>query len=244
MRIAKRLIRGVALPVLALGLIISPSSAADVLQCVPYARELSGIRIHGDAWTWWSQAKGNYRRGYEPKPGAVISLANSSVMPLGHVAVVSRIVDDRHILLRHANWSAPGLIEQDVLAIDASAENDWSQVRIWWGQGHQMGARLNPVNGFIYPRKINEEAILEPGEIAREDQPAPIQTAPRHFTRPTLASVDASGETSGEARPGRPRLQLDPALFRMARDSTVSTGRPERTLAMILRDVRREARLR
>jgi hypothetical protein len=28
------------------------------LQCVPYARQVSGIQIYGDAWTWWDQAAG------------------------------------------------------------------------------------------------------------------------------------------------------------------------------------------
>lgn len=216
MRIAKRLLKGATLPILvpilASGIIISPLQASDVLQCVPYARDQSGIRIHGDAWTWWNQAKGNYQRGSTPKPGAVLSLANSEVMPLGHVAVVSRVVDDRRILLNHANWSAPGLIEQDVLAIDASTDNDWSQVRIWWGQGQQMGARLNPVNGFIYPRPLSVEA-------------APAQMH-------TIA-----------ARSRGPRLMIDPALFRATRDSEVSNGKGMRTLAMIVRDVKREARL-
>ena len=30
------------------------------LQCVPYARQVSGIRIYGDAHTWWDQAEGRY----------------------------------------------------------------------------------------------------------------------------------------------------------------------------------------
>nr|WP_234151359.1 CHAP domain-containing protein [Sphingobium sufflavum] len=232
------MIRGVAVPLLAMGIIISPSLAADVLQCVPYARELSGIRIHGDAWTWWNQAEGLYRRGNEPKPGAVIALANTDAMPLGHVAVVSRVVDDRRILLRHANWSGPGLIERDVLAIDASAENDWSQVRIWWGQGQQMGARLNPVNGFIYPRTVNQRAVYAATQAERDEGEDDAPTG--HFAKPVVvAQRDTLPRPSGD----RPRLTIDPALFRMARDSSVTTGRPNRTLAMIVREVKREARL-
>ena len=30
------------------------------LQCVPYAREHSGIKLFGDAYTWWDQAEGKY----------------------------------------------------------------------------------------------------------------------------------------------------------------------------------------
>jgi len=28
-------------------------AAARPLQCVPYARQLSGLDIRGDAWSWW-----------------------------------------------------------------------------------------------------------------------------------------------------------------------------------------------
>ena len=37
--------------------------APPYLQCVPYARQVSGIRIFGDAHTWWGQAEGRYARG-------------------------------------------------------------------------------------------------------------------------------------------------------------------------------------
>jgi hypothetical protein len=33
------------------------------LQCVPYARLVSGVAIRGDAWTWWDQAAARYSRG-------------------------------------------------------------------------------------------------------------------------------------------------------------------------------------
>src|SRR6478672_2506999 len=38
-------------------------------QCVPYARDYSGIQIFGDAWTWWTQANGRYARGQLPIRG-------------------------------------------------------------------------------------------------------------------------------------------------------------------------------
>lgn len=229
MKIARRLADCVALP-LALTAMTPAVATEGVLQCVPYARQLSGIRIRGDAWTWWDQAKGRYARGNNPKPGAVIALANTDVMPLGHVAVVSRIVDDRHILLRHANWSGPGLIENDVMAIDSSPQNDWSQVRIWWGQGQQIGARDNPVNGFIYPEKAMPQALLDRSTPER-DEAASIRPAILIKAAPKAAMP--------------PRLPIDPSLFRKTRDSYVSSGGPApvRSLAMIMRDVRREARL-
>ena len=46
--------------------------ADDYLQCVPFARMLSGIQIFGDAWTWWQKAAGRYAQGFVPKAGAVL----------------------------------------------------------------------------------------------------------------------------------------------------------------------------
>jgi hypothetical protein len=138
-----------------LGILLAASGAgqalASPLQCVPYARDRSGIDIHGNARTWWGKAAGRYARGSEPRVGAVVAMAPSRAMPLGHVAVVEKIVDDRHILLDQANWSSPGQIEQGVLAEDVSDAGDWSEVRVWYAPISALGARVNPVFGFIYP---------------------------------------------------------------------------------------------
>ncbi len=127
------------------------------LQCVPYARQISGIQIYGDALTWWEQAEGRYAKGRKPKPGAVMSFAPYGRMELGHVAAVSRVIDSRTVLLRHANWSPidgrRGQIEDDVRAVDVSERNDWSQVRVWYAPIGNLGTTAWPVNGFIYPDK-------------------------------------------------------------------------------------------
>lgn len=146
----------------ALVLILAPSgnaarAQADAgLQCVPYARQLSGIQIYGDAHTWWQQADGRYARGAQPVVGAVLSLPAHSSMPLGHVAYVSRIVSKREIRLDHANWSPiagrRGQVERDVRAVDVSANNDWSQVRIWYAPIQALGTREYRANGFIYAK--------------------------------------------------------------------------------------------
>lgn len=120
------------------------------LECVPYARQLSGIQIYGDAHTWWGQAKGRYARGSTPQVGAVMAIRPHGNSHLGHVAAVSRIIDSRTILLSHANWSYPGKIEKNVTALDVSPSNDWSEVRIWYGPGRNLGASHWPVAGFIY----------------------------------------------------------------------------------------------
>lgn len=147
------------LTALALSIIATPASAATALldyvgQCVPFARAASGIQIYGDAWTWWSQASGKYDRGHAPRVGSVIVFAKSSKLRLGHVAVISRIVEDRVVMLTHANWSrvdgARGHAEQDVTLYDVSKNNDWSEVKVWYRDSDGLGSSVYPVDGFIY----------------------------------------------------------------------------------------------
>ena len=136
----------------------STASAASLLgyvgQCVPFAREASGIEIYGDAWTWWDQAEGRYDRGHRPRVGAVIVFARSGRLPLGHVAVVSRIVEKRVVMLTHANWSRQngerGHAEQDVTLFDVSERNDWSDVKVWFRDSNGLGSSIYPVEGFVY----------------------------------------------------------------------------------------------
>ncbi len=123
---------------------------SPTLQCVPYARDVTGIRIFGDAHTWWGQAAGRYKRGHRPQVGAVMAVQPHANSRLGHVAAVSRVIDSRTILLRHANWSEPGKIEDNVKAVDVSSGNDWSKVRIWHGPSNALGTTHWPVHGFIY----------------------------------------------------------------------------------------------
>jgi surface antigen len=138
-----------ALPVAGLAGAISTPAAA-YLQCAPYARAASGIAIHGNAGTWWGQAAGHYARGAQPQVGAVLAFQPTRAMPIGHVAVVAAVIDSRHILLNHANWSGHGRIERGALAEDASANGDWSVVRVWYAPQHSLGLRTNPTFGFIY----------------------------------------------------------------------------------------------
>jgi surface antigen len=125
-------------------------ASAQFWQCAPYAREISGVNIHGNANTWWGQAAGRYARGNAPKAGAVLAFASSARMRLGHVAMVSQVLNDREVLLTHANWSRRGGIERDVRAIDVSAAGDWSQVKVWYGPLGGLGTSANAALGFIY----------------------------------------------------------------------------------------------
>jgi len=143
------------------------SAAPGVLQCVPYARNVTGIRLYGDAHTWWGQAAGKYPRGHEPRVGAIMAIRPHGNSRLGHVAAVSRIIDERTVLLRHANWSSPGQIENDVRAVDVSPDNDWSEVRIWFGPSKRLGARHWPLYGFIYKDGIHKDGKGTPYIPAR-----------------------------------------------------------------------------
>lgn len=151
-----------ATAMLALCALSSSPVVAGVLQCVPFARQVSGIDLYGNAATWWSQAEGRYDRGQEPRVGAVLTFSASRAMPVGHVAMVSKVVNDREVLLTHANWSYRGGIERDVRAIDVSPDNDWTDIRVWYGPTGSVGLRSNPAFGFIYPHGEGEEAPARP----------------------------------------------------------------------------------
>lgn len=122
------------------------------LQCVPYARKVSGIQIRGDAWTWWDRAHGDYARGRAPREGAVLVLDTGHRR--GHIAVVKRVAGPRRIVVDHANWLNRGRIHTNTPVVDVSAANDWSRVRVWYTPGQQLGASPYEVVGFIYPERM------------------------------------------------------------------------------------------
>ena len=119
------------------------------IYCVEFARIRSGIAIFGDAKTWWDHAKGQYARGADPLPGAVMVFAATRKMTLGHVAVVKRIVSNREVIVDHANWRRDGNIYLNAPVIDVSANNDWSKVRVFDARGGQMGSNVYPIKGFV-----------------------------------------------------------------------------------------------
>jgi surface antigen len=151
-------------------------SLPPYLQCVPYARQVSGVQIYGDAHTWWGQAEGRYARGYRPKVGAVMAFRPHGNSRLGHVAAVSRIIDSRTVLIRHANWSPingrRGQIENNVRAVDVSEANDWSEVRIWYAPLGALGGTHWPLVGFIYNEKPKQgERAARPASASPSSDP-------------------------------------------------------------------------
>ena len=187
------------------------------LQCVPYARRLSGIQIYGDAHTWWDQAGGRYERGDQPRVGAVMAFIPQGNMRLGHVAAVSEVIDSRTVLLDHANWSPidgrRGQIERDVKAIDVSPANDWSQVRVWYDPIQGLGTTAWPVHGFIYSKgsampQTRLAAAGRPQRVgpapARAISPAPSRAFLTAFAGIEAAAPSASAPAVTRSSPARP----------------------------------------
>lgn len=142
------------------------SSRQAGLQCAPFARELSGIALYGDAADWWDGAEGRYGRGQSPMPGSVLVFQRSARIPSGHVSVVSRVMAARRIEVIQANW-VPGQLDEDQLVVDVSDGNDWTAVRVWYPPSNQLGAHTYETYGFVLPPHPASRA-----ELARATQPA------------------------------------------------------------------------
>ena len=129
-----------------------PASGAAIgnvpLECAPFARAVSGIQLRGAAADWWPRAEGRFRRTQTPAVGSVLVFRRSTRLPDGHVAVVSRVLSDRRILVTHANW-VRHQVSEDVPVIDVSPGNDWTRARVWWPPTNQMGVTEYATFGFI-----------------------------------------------------------------------------------------------
>jgi hypothetical protein len=118
------------------------------LDCVPFARALSGVRLSGAAADWWLQADGRYGRDNAPSIGSVLVLRRSGRLPSGHVAVVSQVLSARQVLVTQANW-VHSRVSEDQPVTDVSPANDWSMVRVWWPPSGAMGITDYLAYGFI-----------------------------------------------------------------------------------------------
>ena len=126
------------------------------IQCVPFVRELSGVNLYGNAYTWWDSAlAAGYQRGNVPIPSSVLVLKKSNRLVNGHVAMVRNVVDPEHVELTHANWghdeATRRLVHNAMPARDVSPRHDWTSVELFneqagvWGQPYEAW-------GFIYPK--------------------------------------------------------------------------------------------
>ena len=133
-------------------------------QCAPYARLITPILLRGNAWTWWKKADGQYARGNAPEIGAVMVFKRTKSMPLGHVAVVRRVINEREVWIEHANWGRHGTRSAGAVSVgdrmvDLSANNDWTDVRII--HNGNLSGRANPTYGFIYAPKVDPRTGIE-----------------------------------------------------------------------------------
>ncbi|MFZ1741688.1 MAG: CHAP domain-containing protein [Pontixanthobacter sp.] len=224
----------------------SGSELPAYLQCVPYAREQTGIQIYGDAHTWWDQADGKFARGNRPKVGAVMAFQPYRNMQLGHVAAVSKVIDSRTVLLRHSNWSPingrRGQIENDVRAIDVSPGNDWSMVRVWYDPIQDLGTTPWPVQGFIYPDKARSFAqpqrVAQAPRVAQAAALAP-RIAPSSAPAPRPSSqqfANAFADLGAKPMPQPQRTQSQPAVLSRASTNPASAirNRPSNDFSDVL----------
>jgi hypothetical protein len=144
-------------PSLVRGEIVTPPGP---LYCVGFARERSGVDIHGDAWTWWDQADGRYARESDPETGAVMVLTGYAGEKRAHLAVVRETVSPRLIRVDHANWLNDGRIYLDDPVADVSPDNDWSEVRVYNLRDGGWGLKTYQVKGFIAPRAESPDRLL------------------------------------------------------------------------------------
>jgi surface antigen len=126
------------------------------ISCVPYARDVTGMQIRGNGGDWWANAAGRYDRGERPEPGSIMAFRATGGMRLGHVAVVSRVLGPRHVLIDHANWGGAGIrkgtIMHNINVVDVSEANDWSEVRVQLAYDTTSFGKVYPTYGFIYNR--------------------------------------------------------------------------------------------
>jgi hypothetical protein len=173
------------------------------ISCVPYARAASGIQVAGNAWQWWSNAEGRYARGDQPEAGSVLNFRANNRMHLGHVAVVTRVVNAREVIIDHANWpngGGPGGVSRAVSVVDVSEANNWSAVRVELGRPGTFGS-VYPAYGFIYNRP---DTGLATASIARP-APQPDINPARTDLRPVAERPWHVVEEVAEAPAGAPR---------------------------------------
>jgi len=161
------------------------------LQCVPFARENTGIELSGNASGWWSNAEGVYARGARPEVGSILNFRANGRMRMGHVAVVSNVIDSRNIQIDHANWAglgnAGGNVSRNIMVVDVSDRNDWTAVRVALGHSGDFGS-VYPTYGFIYDR-ADTGVMTANADIA----PAPMLSAAARDLRPATDRTQFAG---------------------------------------------------
>lgn len=138
--------------------------------------------VVGNAWQWWYKAAGQYARGDQPEPGSILNFRSIGRMRLGHVAVVTRVMNARTIIVDQANWPSNAMrggISHNVAVVDVSEANNWSAVRVELAQSGGFGS-VYPTYGFIYNRPdtgIVSTRVKRPAPLSNIN-PAPSDLRP------------------------------------------------------------------
>lgn len=186
-------------------------SGGNVIQCVAFARSASDVALSGNAVAWWDNASGVYDRGQAPENGSVLSFRSTRRMPLGHVAVVRRVVDSRTIIIDQSHWAQRG-ISRNVPVIDVSPNNDWTAVRVALNGNNESFGSIYPTNGFIYPRAAGAQENPMPNRRIAPQQRVKVWTA------------DAATSTRPQA------YNTEVALAPNVSDNNIFADAPNRTL--------------
>lgn len=192
--------RNVIILAVAALLLAVPFEANATLQCVTYAREVTGLNLKGDAWKWWEAAQGLYERGNAPKTGSVLVFKRQGKMSHGHVSVVRGTAGSRIVLVDHANWAphrsaGRGKVTKAVPVMDVSPNNDWSQVRVWYQPTREYGSRIYKTQGFVYL----PGGTVVPASL-RTEAPAPAK-APVQAKLPEPAAAEVKAQSPVHASP-------------------------------------------
>lgn len=129
-----------------------------VIQCVAFVHQTTDFQIRGNARDWWGRAAGLYARGHAPETGSILSFRPARRMPLGHVALVSEVLDSRTILIDQSHWASNG-ISRNVRVVDVSPDNDWTSVRVALNGATERLGSIYQTNGFIYHRTPEGQGV-------------------------------------------------------------------------------------
>jgi surface antigen len=179
------------------------------ISCVPYARQVSGINVTGNAWQWWNNASGLYARGDQPEVGSVLNFRANGRMRLGHVAVVTRVINTREVVVDHANWPSggrAGSVSRDVAIVDVSEANNWSAVRVELDRDGTFGS-VYPTYGFIYNRPDTGTVLASVSRPAPQRDINPVLSDLRPAAERPWRTVEEVAESrSAPARRIDPRV--------------------------------------
>jgi surface antigen len=185
---------------------LSPTVTLDptrsYISCVPYARQVSGIKVAGNAWQWWNNSEGLYARGDKPESGSVLNFRSNGRMRLGHVAVVKHVVNAREVMVDHANWpsgGSPGRISRNVAVVDVSEANNWSAVRVELARDGKFGS-VYPTYGFIYNRPDTGAMVANSGPPAPQPAINPVPSDLRPAAERPWRTVEEVAESPANQR--------------------------------------------